>query len=260
MVTGDAGDTPTLTYVAPLVVDHAYRQTVWPGTGPALVDGGPVLLRYWIENGTTASLVSENYSTVPQPQTMSVSDLGTDLYQTLKGQRVGARLLQVTPPGTEPDQAYPAVTVVDVMPTRASGTAVARNAAMPKVTLAADGAPSITPTGKAAPTQLQVQALLRGVGRQVEATDMVTLQYTAFRWDTGESVDSTWERGEPSSFALSDVPALSQGLVEQTTNSQVMVVVPPSYDLGATASQVLAGQTLVFVVDILWSGPVSPGS
>jgi peptidylprolyl isomerase len=34
-----------------------------------------------------------------------------------------------------------------------------------------------------------------------------------------------------------------------------MLVVPPSYDLGATASEALAGQTLVFVIDILASEP-----
>ena len=50
---------------------------------------------------------------------------------------------------------------------------------------------------------------------------------------------------------FADVPAFHEGLAEQTTGSQVMLVVPPTYDLGATQSEALAGQTLVFVVDIL---------
>lgn len=254
-VSGDAGGTPTLTYVTPLTVDRAYRRTIWPGTGPALVDGGPVLLRYWIENGSTAELVSEDYSTSPEPQTLTKGNLGADLYTTLKGQHVGARLLQVTPPGKGPDEAYPTVTVVDVLPTRAAGPAVAARPGLPKVTLASDGAPSITATGKAAPTDLVIQPLLRGSGRQVENGDVVTVQYAGFSWTTGERVDSTWERGQPSSFALSDVPAFQQGLAEQPTGSQVMLVVPPSFDLGATASEALKGQTLVFVVDILASQP-----
>ena len=254
-VSGDAGGTPTLTYVAPLNVDRTYRRTVWPGTGPALVDGGPVLLRYWVEDGTTATLVSENYSTSPVPQVLSKSDLGTDLYDTLEGQHVGARLLQVTPPGDDPKESYPAVTVVDVLPTRADGPTVTPKEGLPAVTLAANGAPTITPTGTDAPTSLVVQPLLRGSGRQVEKTDVVTVQYAGFSWATGEPVDSTWDRGQPSSFALSDVPAFAEGLAEQPTGSQVMLVVPPSYDLGATESEALAGQTLVFVVDILASGP-----
>jgi len=254
-VSGDAGGTPTVTYVAPLTVDHAYRRTIWSGTGPALVDGGPVLLRYWVEDGRTATLVSENYSTSPIPQVLSESDLGADLYRTLKGQRVGARLLQVTPAGDDPKQAFPAVTVVDVLPTKADGTAVPPQPGLPGVTLAADGAPTITPTGTAAPSTLVIQPLQRGTGRQVEKTDVVTVQYAGFSWTTGEAVDSTWDRGQPSSFALSDVPAFADGLAEQTTGSQVLLVVPPTYDLGATQSEALAGQTLVFVVDILASEP-----
>lgn len=254
-VSGDAGGTPTLTYVAPLSVDHTYRRTVWPGTGPALVDDGPVLLRYWVEDGSTASLVSENYSTSPVPQVLSKSDLGADLYGTLEGQHVGARLLQVTPAGDDTKESYPAVTVVDVLPTRADGPAVAPKEGLPAVTLAGNGAPTITPTGTDPPTSLVIQALLRGSGRQVEPTDVVTVQYAGFSWATGEPVDSTWDRGQPSSFALSDVPAFAEGLAEQPTGSQVMLVVPPSYDLGATESEALAGQTLVFVVDILASGP-----
>ena len=254
-VSGDAGGTPTLTYVAPLNVDHTYRRTVWPGTGPALVDDGPVLLRYWVEDGSTTMLVSENYSGSPVPQTLNKNILGTDLYDTLKGQHVGARLLQVTPAGDDAKESYPAVTVVDVLPTRADGTAVTPREGLPAVTLAENGAPAITPTGTDPPADLVIQPLLRGAGRQVDAADVVTVQYAGFAWATGEPVDSTWDRGQPSSFALSDVPAFAEGLAEQPTGSQVMLVVPPSYDLGATASEALAGQTLVFVVDILASGP-----
>ena len=254
-VSGSAGGTPTLTYVAPLSVDHTYRRTIWEGTGPALVDGGPVLLRYWVEDGSTATLVSENYSTSPVSQTLDKGSLGADLYETLKDQHVGARLLQVTPAGDEPKRSYPAVTVVDVLPTRAAGPVVTPQAGLPVVTLAANGAPAITPVGGDPPASLVVQPLLRGSGRQVEKTDVVTVQYSGFVWSTGESVDSTWDRGQPSSFALSDVPAFAEALAEQPTGSQVMVVVPPSYDLGATQSEALSGQTLVFVVDILAAEP-----
>ena len=252
-VSGDAGGTPTLTYVAPLTIDHTYRRTVWPGTGPALVDGGPVLLRYWVEDGRTATLVSENYSTSPVPQVLTEADLGADLYRTLKGERVGARVLQVTPAGNNPQQAYPAVTVIDVLPTRADGTPVTPQPGLPAVTLAPDGAPSIKPTGTPPPTTLVVQPLLRGTGRQVEKTDVVTVQYAGFAWTSGDPVDATWDRGQPKSFALAEVPAFAEGLAEQPTGSQVMLVVPPSYDLGATQSEALKGQTLVFVVDILAS-------
>jgi len=254
-VTGAPGGAPTLIYVAPLTVSHPFRQTVWPGTGPELVEGGRVLLRYWVEDATDGTMVTENYSSSPVPQVMTRADLGDDLYETLSGQRVGARLLQATPPGEGADEDFPALTVVDVLPTRAEGPAVDPRPGLPAVTLGSDGAPAITPTGTDPPDTLVTQALLRGPGRQVEHGDVVTVQYTGFSWATGESFDSTWERGQPASFSLSDVPAFDEGLAEQTTGSQVMLVVPPSYDLGATQSEALTGQTLVFVVDILASAP-----
>ena len=101
-VTGSAGQAPTVTYLTPLSVDATHREVVWPGTGAELVDGAPVLIDFWLENATDASLVKESYSTSPTPRMLTVEDLGTDLYETLKGQQVGARLLQVAPGGSDP--------------------------------------------------------------------------------------------------------------------------------------------------------------
>lgn len=255
MVTGEPGGTPTLTYLTPLSVESTYRRVIWPGTGPELADEGTVLLRYWIENGTTARVVSENYSSTPVPQVLTPGDLGQDLYDTLAGQRVGARLLLVTPPGDVAEENYPAVTVVDVLPTRAEGQAVEPRTDLPAVTLDADGAPSLAVPAGEPPTDLTIQPLIRGTGRQIEATDVVTVHYAGFDWTTGEAFDSTWDSGQPTSFSLADAPALAEGLVEQTTGSQVMLVVPPTYDLGATHSEALAGHTVVLVIDVLASGP-----
>ena len=254
VVTGDLGGRPTLTYVAPLTVDSVYRHTVWAGTGPALVEGGPVLLRYWVEDARDARVVTENYSTSPVPRVLSLAELGEDLYGTLSGQHVGARLLQVTPPGEAADAGFTAVTVLDVLSTRATGTPVTPRADLPVVTLADDGSPTIAPTGTPAPSGLTVQPLLRGSGVQVEPTDVVTVQYVGFSWDDGASFDSTWARGVPVSFSLSDVPAWAEGLADQPVGSQVLLVVPPTYGLGATASAALAGKTVVFVIDILATG------
>jgi peptidylprolyl isomerase len=143
------------------------------------------------------------------------------------------------------------VTVLDVLPIRASGEPVAPREGMPAVTLDDDGAPSLAPTGTEPPGDLVVQPLLRGTGTQVSAGDVITVQYTGFVWSTGEAFDSTWTNGSPNTFPLDDVPAWSEALVEQTVGSQVMVVVPPSYALGATQSEELQGQTIVFVIDLL---------
>ncbi|WP_263730402.1 FKBP-type peptidyl-prolyl cis-trans isomerase [Cellulomonas sp. SG140] len=250
-VSGEPGSKPILTYVAPLDPGRTYRSTIWPGTGPELHDGEPVLLNYWVENARTATVVAESYSASPVTRELTPAALGADLYRTLSGAHIGARLLQVSPPGTGAGNDVPTVTVVDVLSLRATGQHVDPPQGLPTVKLAADGAPTLTPTGTDPPTSLVAQPLIRGSGRQVTRSDTVTVQYVGFSWKTGEAFDSTWSRGSPSSFSLVDVPAWAEGLADQPVGSQLLLVVPPTYALGATQSQELSGQTVVFVVDIL---------
>ncbi|WP_448060534.1 FKBP-type peptidyl-prolyl cis-trans isomerase [Cellulomonas hominis] len=257
MVSGAAGAAPTITYRTPLSVTDTVTEVIWPGTGPELAEGEPVLVDFWLENATDASVVKESYTSIPTPRVLSEEDLGRDLYKALSGQRVGARVLQISPAPGEGSADYPTVTVLDVLPTRAEGEAVPPREGLPAVTLAGDGAPSIAASEAAPPTDLVVQPLLRSTGAQVAEGDVITVQYTGFAWTTGTPFDSTWTSGTPVSFPLDSVPAWSEALVEQTVGSQVMIVVPPTYSLEATQSEELTGQTLVFVVDILATGPAS---
>jgi len=249
-VSGDAGVAPTLVYVAPLDVSSEVRETIWTGSGPPLVDGAPVLLDYWLENAAEATVVSDSYSGSPTSQLLTEADLGPELYQTLQDQRVGARLLQVVPASQDGDP-FPTATVIDVLPTRAQGDPVTPLEGFPTVGEAADGSPTFTPVESRPPATLRVQPVLRGTGRQVVATDTVTVQFTGWAWTDGMQFDTTWSSGLPSSFSLQDVPAWQEGLVDQTVGSRVMLVVPPSYALGVTQSEELQGQTVVFVVDLL---------
>ncbi|KQY25382.1 peptidylprolyl isomerase [Cellulomonas sp. Root485] len=253
-VTGEPGAAPTITYLTPLQVDKTRTEQIWPGTGAELVEGAPVLIDFWLEDATDATLVKESYTTNPTAMLLTEEDLGKDLYETLRGQQVGARMLQISPGSGEGATDYPTVTVVDVLPTRADGEPKPPRADLPAVTLDASGAPTITPTGTEPPTTLGAQPLIRGSGEQVAASDVVTVQYTGFAWTTGEAFDSTWTHGLPVSFSLQDVQAWAEGLVDQPVGSQVMLVVPPTYALGVTESEELAGQTVVFVVDILATG------
>jgi peptidylprolyl isomerase len=254
-VTGEPGEAPTVTYLTPLDVKQTERRQIWPGTGPELVNGNAVLIDYWLEDARDASLVKESYSTKPLAMLLTEVDLGKDLFETLQNQRVGARLLQISPGSGSGATDYPTVTVIDVLPTRASGEAVTPRADLPAVSLDASGAPTMTPTGTDPPSALVAQPLIRGTGEQVQADDMVTMQYTGFAWTSGDSFDSTWSRtGLPVSFSLQDSQAFAEGLVDQPVGSQVMLVVPPSYGLGITESEELAGQTVVYVVDILDTG------
>jgi peptidylprolyl isomerase len=252
-VGGEPGTKPVVTYVPPLAVSSTYRRTILEGTGPELVEDQPVLFDFYLEDATDATVVQQSYDTQPLVRDLSREALGEDLFQTLRGQRVGARLLQVAPAPKSGQDRFPSVTVIDVLPLRADGESMPPrdDVALPAVTLAANGAPSIAPTGTDPPTTVVVQPLIRGTGTQVAAQDTVTFQYAIFTW-AGEPIDSSWDRGQPESQSLGYLASvLSDWLVDQPVGSQIEIVVPPTESLQISQSQEYKGQTFVLVLDIL---------
>lgn len=252
-VSGEPDTAPTLTYDKPLEATTARVEVVWPGDGPELEDGQPVLVDYYAEEGSEGAVVGETFSGEPKAYPLSAEALGVEIYEALRGQRVGSRLLQVTPPAE--GQSAATVAVFDILPTRASGEAVEPREGLPTVELAPDGEPTVTvPAGAAPPVDLVVQPLIRGTGPQVEPGQVVTVQYTGVRWTDGTVFDTSWAEGKlPAPFPIgvgSVIAGWDAGLVEQTVGSQVLLVVPPAQGYGGTEHE-LSEETLVFVVDIL---------
>ncbi|HWS59062.1 MAG TPA: FKBP-type peptidyl-prolyl cis-trans isomerase [Actinotalea sp.] len=249
-VEGELGSAPELTFVEPLSVTEARADVIVEGAGPELVDGGPVLVDYYAESGQDGSLIGETFSSEPKPYLLSAEALGLDIYEGLKDQRVGARVLQLVPGA---DGGATTVAVFDILPTRAWGEPVEPREGLPVVELASDGAPTITVPATEPPVEAVVQPLLRGEGPQVTAGQIVTVQYTGVTWADGQVFDTTWGPGKlPTSFPIgvgSVIEGWDVGLVEQTVGSQVLLVIPPA--LGYGGDHELADQTLVFVVDIL---------
>lgn len=260
-VSGELGSAPKLHFVAPLEVPKQRVEVLSPGEGEQLADNRPVLLDFYAESAEDGSLIAETYSGEPRAYTMSPDSLGPDLYNALHGQRVGARILQVAP-GRD---GYPAaVAVYDVLPTRATGEAVAPRDGLPTVTLGPYGEPTITVPATDPPTEPVAQPLLRGDGPQVEPGQVVTVQYVGVTWADGKVFDSTWAAGKlPADFPIGvgSLPSgWDDGIVEQTVGSQVLLVLPPDSGFAGT-DQDLANQTVVFVVDILAArGGVQGGS
>lgn len=252
-VTGEPGAVPTLSFEEPLVVDEPSVQVVRDGTGPRVEDGEPILLDFYAESGADGSVINETYSSEPRPYLLSAEALGVDIYEALKGRRVGSRILHLVPP--DGSSGATTVAVFDLLPTRAAGEALAPREGLPEVTLDDDGKPSVSvPEGTAPPTDLVVQPLIRGPGQQVAAGQVITVQYLGVKWSDGTVFDSTWEAGKlPASFPIgvgSVMQGWDSGLVEQTVGSQILLVVPPELAWRGTENE-LAEETLVFVVDIL---------
>ncbi|MCL2422987.1 MAG: hypothetical protein FWD11_03685, partial [Micrococcales bacterium] len=264
-VSGEMGVKPVVTYVAPLDVSSTYREVIWEGTGSVLVEDQPVLFDFYQENARDASVVRQTYdhgpgcylvtlggqtpTCGPRPVTRELSreTLGEDLFQTLRGQRTGARLLQVAPASGSGADRFPSVTVIDVLPLRAQGEAIAprTDIELPAVTRDNVGSPSITPTEAEPPSKVVAQTLIRGAGPQVGANDTVTFQYTMFTWD-GDVINSSWERGQPETQPLEKLDKTFSGwFTDQPVGSQFELVVPPGEPLQIRQAEEYKDQTLV---------------
>jgi peptidylprolyl isomerase len=248
-VSGPAGEPPVLEYPQPYDVVSAGSRTLRPGTGDILEQGDDVLLHLYAEDGRDGSVISSTYQDAPSWHAFDPESLGQNVYDSLRGKRVGARILVV-----EENDGVPVVLVVDVLPTRATGTTVDPVESLPQVFRAADGEPTIVPPEGDPPQDLVVQPLVRGDGPQVAVGQVVTARYLAVRWSDGAVVDSSWQPGvAPQSETIGIgrvVEAWDEGLLEQSVGSQVLLVAPPGLAFGGTNSA-LAEETIVYVVDIL---------
>jgi peptidylprolyl isomerase len=253
IVAGEPGAAPELTFEQPLVVSEPRVEVVREGDGPQVEDGRPILIDFYAVSGADGSVINETYSSEPRPYLLSEEALGIDIYEALRGQKVGSRILHLVP--ADGASGATTVAVFDLLPTRAWGEAVEPRAGLPTVSVADDGIPSVeVPEETAPPTDLVVQPLVRGPGPQVAAGQVITVQYVGVKWSDGAVFDSTWAEGKlPASFPIgvgSVMQGWDLGLVEQPVGSQVLLVVPPDLAYQGTDNE-LASETLAFVIDIL---------
>lgn len=262
-VTGDPGAEPTVEFTAPLEVSAPTSRIVDEGTGADITDGQQVTIHYVAFNGTDGSKIGSTWEGDPEKFVLGDASYGL-LNEPLTGQKVGTRLLLANP--SQDSSGNPATILnlvevtdvkdvpgVDDVPQRSEGTPVTPPEGLPVVTLDDTGTPSIDiPDGYEAPSDLVAQTLIEGDGPEVTADQTVIAHYTGWLTD-GTVFDSSWERGEPTSFPLSGViQGWTQGLTGQKVGSQVLLVIPPSLGYGDQESgSIPAGSTLIFVVDIL---------
>jgi peptidylprolyl isomerase len=173
----------------------------------------------------------------------------------------GTRVVVAYPPADpNPGQVY-VFDFIATVPNAAWGEQQEPVAGMPEVTLADDGAPTIEIPDGDAPADLELATLKKGDGAVVASGDTVLVQYIGVKWSDGTVFDSSWENGAPASFQTTGVvDGFRQALEGQTVGSQVLVVIPPALGYGEAGSSdnELAGETLVFVVDILGTQHAAP--
>jgi hypothetical protein len=114
--------------------------------------------------------------------------------------------------------------------------------------------PVLGPGTTPPPTSLETKDLVVGTGATAAASNTVNVQYVGADYTNGKDFDSSWSRGQPSSFPLNGViPGFAQGIVGMKVGGRREIVIPPALGYGATgqAPAVSPDETLVFVVDLI---------
>ena len=277
-VTGDFEKEPTVDFAIPLKTPKATeRSVVIAGDGDTVAEGDTVNVMFSIYSGATSDdITGADWTTGETTEFPLDGSLLPGLQSTMLCSTVGSRVVGVIPPvdafgdtgsadlGIGADDSL--VFVVDIVSVKeaadpalpkADGVDQAPVEGMPTVELADDGRPTVTIPDTAPPTEFQLAVLKKGDGAEVADGDDVTVHYEGLNWVTKEIFDESWSRGTPANFNTGQViEGFTKALVGQTVGSQVIVVIPPAMGYGEAGSSdnALAGQTLVFVVDILGIG------
>jgi peptidylprolyl isomerase len=273
-LTGEFGTKPEVTFDTPLTIETTSRFVSVAGDGELAEAGSTVKADYLILNAETGALVGGTEFGEGTAQSLPLDEtLINGIVKTLQCSTVGSRVVGALAAddawgadgsaqlGIEPDTAI--VFVADVVGiaepplARADGEDQAPVEGMPTVVLDENGAPTITIPPAGPPAEFQLAVLKKGDGEEVPQGANVVVHYTGVNWNTGVIFDSSWERGEPTTFNTRQViGGFTAALEGQTVGSQVLVVIPPDQGYGAAGSPPDIGgtDTIVFVVDILGVG------
>ena len=263
-VDGDFGASPTATFTTPLEATELERTVVIEGDGEVTQAGENVNAIVSAFSGTTGQMAFS------QPATIKAGDdtvfeaflAGIDCVPT------GSRTVTVAPASTlYGEQGNETIgiaaneTVVIVVDVQEPLKPAEWTEDVPEVDFGAEGdVPTVTLPDTAPPAEYQLKVLEEGDGDEVQTGDNVTLHYQGTSWDTGEVFDQSYG-GDPAQFATDAViQGFGSALVGQKVGTKLIVTIPPQYGYGTDpAGGELAGQTLVFLVEIIDTAPATAG-
>ena len=268
-VTGEYGKTPKVTVEEPWAVDKTRTKVLTPSDGQVVAAGQTVVVNYFGVDARTNKKFDESFST-GKPVAFPLDQVVPGFSKGLTGQRKGSRVV-IAMPGTDGydssggnpqagievgDTLVFVVDIVDVSLTEPAGKKVAAKDGLPTVTGPLDK-PEITIPKSDPPAELVAQPLIEGTGTKVGAGDSITFNYRWQAWKDGRLLEESYG-GKAGSAQLSGLlPGMQKGLVGQTVGSRVLLVIPPAdgYPNGNAEPKVDPGETLVMVVDLLFTQP-----
>ncbi len=106
------------------------------------------------------------------------------------------------------------------------------------------------------PSDLVVEDLAVGEGKEATSGCRPVMHYVGVAWSNGREFDSSWDRREPFSFRLGAgevIGGWDQGVAGMRVGGRRRLTIPPHLGYGSRgAGGVIKGnETLVFVVDLL---------
>lgn len=256
-------EAPEVSFDKGLSAKTPQATVVVKGSGKALRKGEFAQVSYAVYKASDASKLGAVGFDQGNPQVLSVG--GTGFGALLACTKVGDRVAAV---GESAALGFNTggeiVVVADIVaqtPTKATGKPQEQDPALPTVQDKADGEPEITiPPGAKAPSKTEVEVLKQGDGATIANGDTALVQYKGVQLDGGKEFDSSWSKGAPTTFTVSEgslIKGFVTGLVGQKVGSQVLIVTTAEDAYGANppeGSGIPKNASLVFVVDILAKG------
>jgi peptidylprolyl isomerase len=273
-VEGEFGAAPTIAFDKGLTATTTERSVAIAGTGAAVGNGDSVTMDYTLYNGTTGLEIEKSEYTESSPISYPIDTAATSfvgLSKALACSQVGTRVVGVIPNsegfGNRASEAGLGasdviVFVIDVKGfvakplAEATGTPVEPTEGFPTVEFV-DGNPNVTFPEGPVPTEYGLATLIQGDGDEVPEGATVVVNYEGVNWNTGKVFDSSFDRGEPSTFGTGQVIAgFRDALVGQKIGSRVIVIIPSELGYGEAGNgdSIGGSDTIVFVVDILGLG------
>lgn len=267
-VSTDLTGQPSVTAPYPFKVDQTIDKVIVQGAGPAVPSvTASVKVHYVGINARTGEAFDASWAG-GEPVTFPLGNLIAGFGKGVVGKPVGSRVaIAITsadgydPSGNSAIGIAPGDTlvfIVDILDSELSGPmgeAVSPPAGLPVVAEAA-GVPSISiPAGLAEPTQVQVQPLIQGAGRELGADEALTSHAVCVTWDGTEYYNDYAGAPVSDAAAGSAHQALFSALIGQTTGSRVLVTIPGAvaYPIGNPTPSLAPNTSVACVVDVLFT-------
>ena len=226
---------------------------VQTGQGRAVSAGTPVILQVSQFSGLNGRNTTGNEAGYKLWQGLLGPEVGDYINAAVSGQREGARVVLREPAEEEDGSRTTKITVVDLLPTTATGEAKQPAEGTPTVTEGPDGSITVSSAGLPAPTRASTEILIKGTGPQIGSQDRLIARTTMVSWASGQPLDkSTFGHQEPpKQLDMSNaLVGVSQNLVDITVGSRVVLSLP--------AEQAQGKEPVVVVIDVLAKDPAQP--